>query len=248
MHQDIVNFKVTIMYDGSNFFGSARQKNHRTVQNTIETILSNRLDEKITIVNCSRTDRNVHSLKFVFNFKTKRKITNEKLNKLLSKMLPSDIQLLSTEIVSNDFHARFSAKYKVYHYQLAKQRPNVFDNRYFGYVNDIALNLDVIKQASACLIGEHDFMSFSAYNRTIKHTICHIFDIIINETNTTYYFTVIGHRFLKQMVRIIIANLILVGQGQLTVSQFEKILLAKQRHLSSAIVSGNGLYLEDVIY
>ncbi len=242
------NFKVTIMYDGSDFFGWAKQIKHRTIRHTIEEILSDTLAEKISITGCSRTDRNVHSRNFVFNFKTERAITEIKLFKLLTIMSPRDIQILKISTVDADFNARFNAKYKIYHYQLAKRKPNVFNDRYYGYAGDGVLNLAKINKAITLLIGEHDFTSFSSYNRFAKNPICNIFDFKVSENENDYNFKVSGNRFLKHMVRILVANLILVGKNELSVNDFKKLLLAKQRHISDAIIVGNGLYLDKVIY
>ncbi len=244
------NFKVIIMYDGSNFFGWAKQKSqqHQTIQATLEELLTTRLSEKISIIGCSRTDRYVHSSEYVFNFHTQRAIDANQLVELLNNGLPLAIQLIDVISVDQAFHARFSAKSKTYLYKLAQNKPSVFENRYLGYVGDQLLDLDSINQAAKILIGQYDFTTFSAYNKSITNMICNVISFQVSLSNEIYYFEIRGHRFLKQMVRIIVANLILVGQHKISIAQFEIIFKARDRNLSSAIITGKGLHLINVLY
>ncbi len=242
------NFKITIMFDGSNFFGWAKQTKERTVQGEITKILKDSLAEDIKIIGCSRTDKGVHSKFYVFNFLTNRKITILKLKKLLINLLPPDISLSNCELVDNDFHARFSAKEKTYHYLIKKEKPSVFEQRYYAYFNNEKLNVALIKDALKLFIGKYNFTSFSAYNKSVDDMICTISEFDFIEKNDHYYFTITGNRFLKYMVRIIVANLINIGLEKTTRKNLEKILVSYNRNISGAIAPGNGLYLDKVYY
>jgi len=242
-----MRFKCIVKYDGTLFHGFQVQKDLRTVQAEIERVLLIINKKKTTIYASGRTDSGVHALAQVFHFDTDIKMSEANLKNAINSRLPKDIFVVSVERVSDDFHARFSAKAKEYHYlvETGEYDPLLKNYRFFYKYN----NLDVLrmKEAALIIVGKHDFQSFTK-NHILEDFEREIFSIEIEEKNSLLIFKFKADGFLHNMVRILAAMLIEVGRYKYSLEQIKYILGQKNRKLAPKILPSSGLYLYKVYY
>lgn len=243
------NYKLTVEYDGSGFYGWQRQKKFRnTIQECIEENLSKLLKEKISITGAGRTDAGVHAYNQVANFRINGKI--EKHNKFLyslNSVLPSSITIKSIRKVSEDFHARYSAKKREYIYRITTRNISI-ERNYFHKLN-YKLDFKVIDEFIKILTGYNSFKSLCK-NTEDKHGFCCnllFLDYRINNSKGTIIFRILADRYLHSMVRAIIGALIDLGRGKIglneTINKFKKGEKIKTTYLPS-----NALFLNKIHY
>ena len=155
-----MRYKVNLAYDGRNYAGFQSQKNALAIQDVIETVLNRIFSEKIRIVMSSRTDAGVHAYDQVFHFDSDIEKQPGKLKFSINSLLPKDMHVNNVEIVSEDFHARFSVKKKTYEYLINIGEYDPFLNGY-AYQCFYKLDVDLMKKGAELLKGKHDFSSFN---------------------------------------------------------------------------------------
>ena len=240
-----MRIKVTLTYDGTNYYGYQHQPGHITIQDTFEDALAIILKEKVKTVASGRTDAHVHALGQVLHFDTNINMKEYNWMRALNSLLPEDIRVKKVEFVSDDFHARFSAIKKEYRYYIKLNEYDVFKNNYMAYYEK--LDIDKMDEAIKYFIGEHDFISFSRYVDK-KPTIKTIYEAKINRFDDYIEIVFVGNGFLKYMVRIMVGTLIDIGLGRKNPSDIEKIFEQKDRSKASKTASPNGLFLMNVYY
>lgn len=243
------NIKMTIKYDGSRYKGFQRlQDNDMTIQGKIESVLSKMTDENIEIIGSGRTDMGVHAYGQVANFKTNSDMSIKKMEAYLYEYLPEDIVVTQLEEVEERFHSRYNAKSKVYLYKIYNNKVHdPFLRKYTTHISK-RLDLDLMKEASQFLIGEHDFTSFASSKSKKKSNIRTIESISIQENNNVIEIYVEGDGFLYNMVRIIAGALLEVGLRKKSPQDIKDILDAKDRTKASDTAPAKGLYLYKVKY
>jgi tRNA pseudouridine38-40 synthase len=247
------NLKFTVSYDGKKYFGWQTQSTKKTVQETIEKAISKAINIEVELVKIDasgRTDSGVHARGQVFSTHLPIKMPPEKFKLVLNRILPSDISIECIEEVSDDFHARYCAKSKTYSYSIyTGTRKDPFLGDYAWHVPH-RICLKRMREACECLLGEHDFRSFMASGSGKTNTIRTIYEIAIKEDkcNDIIEITYIGSGFLYNMVRIMTALLIEVGQGRKSKEDVVRILNEKDRTFVPYTAPAQGLYLERVDY
>ncbi|RDY28375.1 tRNA pseudouridine(38-40) synthase TruA [Romboutsia weinsteinii] len=243
------NIKMVVQYDGSRYKGFQRLKdNDMTIQGKIETVLCKMTDEPIEIIGSGRTDMGVHAYGQVVNFKTLSKDSTSKIQKYLSEYLPEDIVIKSVEEVEDRFHSRYNAKTKIYLYRIDNNKVcNPFTRKHSIHLEK-KLDLELMKEASEYLLGEHDFTSFASSKSKKKSNIRTIDSISIQEKNDLVEVYIEGNGFLYNMARIIVGALIDVGHKKITPEDIKTMLENKNRSLSSDTAPAKGLYLYKVKY
>lgn len=243
------NIKMIIKYDGSRYNGFQRlQDNDMTIQGKIEAVLQKMTQEPIEIVGSGRTDRGVHACGQVANFKTTSEMTIKKMKAYLYEYLPEDIVVTSLEEVDERFHSRYNAKSKVYLYKICNN--DVHDPFMRKYSNHIArkLDLNLMKEASKLLVGEHDFTSFASSKSKKKSNVRTIHSIEIQQNNDIIEIYVEGDGFLYNMVRIIAGALIDAGLRRKSINDIKYMIEAKDRSIASDTAPSKGLHLYKVKY
>lgn len=243
-----MRFKVTVMYDGSSFFGWQIQPNKRTIQDTIQQALSRIQKEDSNIHASGRTDADVHAYGQVFHFDSKLTLKPEDWKRALNGSLPKDIRILDVEQVEDTFHARFDAKSKTYRYKLNPKSYDVFTQKYIYQYNQ-DLNIESMNKTAALYIGTHNFLAFNATPidviedqvRTIEHFKVFKDDDII-------LFEIKGDGFLRHMVRMLVATLVAVEEEKLTHKEIEDALKHPDKDKIKFNIPGCGLYLVSVDY
>jgi len=248
----MINIKLTIEYEGTKYHGWQRQKSLLSIQGILEEKISQITQEKITLNGSGRTDAGVHALGQVANFKTNSSIPLIELTFVLNRMLPLDIRIKKAERVDNNFHARYSAVSKIYHYYVLNSNQN---NNYISiflrnYVYCIYENIDLgeMKKASNYLQGEHDFTSFACSGSRIRNWKRKIKNISIIKKGNIFCFHLEADAFLYKMVRTIVGTLLEVGKGKIDYLEMKKILEAKNRKIAGRTVPAKGLFLIKVKY
>lgn len=242
----IERIKCVVSYDGSDFYGFQIQPGKRTVQGDIQAALKRICNEEITIHASGRTDANVHGIGQVFHFDTTRTIDVNKWKVAINHFLPNDIYVSDVCFVSQEFHSRYSAIEKEYHYKLSTNEFNVF-NRNYCLQYGRKLDVEKMQEAALIFIGEHDFKSFCSYDE-YGNTIRNIYKFDIEECDGEITFKVSGNGFRRYMVRHLVGGLIQVGACRMSFNQLENLLLGDGTKKCLHKAKPQGLYLYKVTY
>lgn len=242
------NIKLTIEYDGTGYHGWQVQADVRTIQGIIEGKLSQITGEQARLIASSRTDTGVHALGQVANFKTHSFLDAQSFLKALNSLLPEDIHIKDVEEVDEAFHARFSAKGKIYEYRILNGGiPSPF-HRHFSWFVPGRLDLVRMRKAAMKLVGRHDYSSFCSACSMHTTTIRDIYEVTVGGKGGLVVIRIEANAFLRQMVRNIVGTLVEVGRGRMTPSQFGDILEARDRRLAGIAAPAQGLFLVRVNY
>ena len=242
----MVRVKCIVSYDGSKFYGFQIQNKLRTVQGEIQKALKKICEEEVTIHASGRTDAKVHGNKQVFHFDTSRQMPEKQWKRAINHFLPNDIYILDSLFVSEDFHSRYSATKKEYHYLLSTNEYSPFETNYI-YQYGRPLDLELMKDAANIFIGEHDFASFCSYDQ-YGNTIRELYKILIEDNNGIITFTIVGNGFRRYMVRHIVGGLIQVGAKRITKKRLQELLDSKGKEKCLFKAKPQGLYLYEVFY
>ncbi|MFI3283488.1 MAG: tRNA pseudouridine(38-40) synthase TruA [Erysipelotrichaceae bacterium] len=244
----IKRFKVCVAYDGTNYKGWQKQNNGLGIQEVLEKVLSSISHEQIDIVASGRTDAGVHASKQYFHFDTVFYLDADAWHKAIRGYLPKDIYIISMEEVDQSFHARFSAKAKIYQYRIKINHYDVFERNYSCYCG-YPLDVKVMKQCAQLFVGSKDFTSFCGNSLQIHpDQVRTIYSIDIEDNEEWIVLTFHGRSFLRYMVRMITAALITAGRGRVSEDELEMMLKAKNKDAFKLNAEPQGLYLMDVLY
>ena len=241
-----MRYKAVVMYDGTMFHGFQSQDNLRTVQEEIEKVLKIITKKETRIFPAGRTDTGVHAIGQVFHFDYEVEMQEWQIKNAMNSRLPKDIYIKTIGIVDDDFHARYQATKKSYQYVINLNEFNPLNKNYCYYYK-YKLDIDKMIEASKIFIGEHDFKSFTK-NHKLENTVRTIYDINFDIQNNVIKINFIGNGFLHNMVRIIVAMLIEVGNGRFTIEYLQEAMENKNRKYAPKLAPANGLYLMEVMY
>jgi tRNA pseudouridine38-40 synthase len=243
------NLKLTIRYDGTEFFGWQTQPGRRTVQETIEKAIGEITQQERVRLNCSgRTDSGVHAVGQVANTYLATKLSCEVLLKAINAKLPDDVSVREVVEVPQSFCANKDAVRKMYRYVIQDGRlHDPFMRRHAWFVRQ---NLDVaaMSRASRCLLGRHDFRCFETEWPNRLTSIRTITGLRVNRFGEFIWIDVEADGFLYNMVRAITGTLVQVGRGFWPEHQVEDVLKAMDRRLAGPTAPPEGLFLMRVTY
>ena len=207
------NYKLTIAYDGTRFFGWERQPGKDTIQGKLESVLSRLQGRPVEVTGAGRTDAGVHARAMTANAVLDVAETPEAIRDYLNRYLPDAIAVREVKEAAPRFHARYKALGKTYRYVCfdGPVKP-VFDRKYVTLL-DFHPDLERMQQAAAYLQGEHDFASFCGNPRMKKSTVRLVDSITVVRQRDRIVFTFHGTGFLQNMVRILVGTLLEVGRG-----------------------------------
>ncbi len=241
-------FLLKISYDGTSFHGWQVQNNAITVQEVMCEKLSGMFKTKISVTGCSRTDAGVHANEFYCHFDAPIDIAEDGIVKGLNAVLPQEIAVFSCKKVTNDFHARYSAKFKNYIYRFYDgDIIDPFSARYACKVTN-KLNENLMDEFCKELIGTFDFEAFSSSKRTVEDTVRTITDASVKREGDFVILSVTADGFLYNMVRIIAGTALYVSAGKINPQDTKDLILSKSRSLLGATAPAKGLFLNKVIY
>lgn len=242
------NIKLKLEYDGANFRGWQRQKEGRTVQQTLEEAIEKITGEKIEVFGSSRTDSGVHAKEYCANFHTSSRVPQEKFKDAINTKLPDDIVVLKSEEVDSEFHARYLSKGKTYCYKIINTPERRTMGRDYMYHYRGNLNIDEMKKACEYFIGKHDFEGFKTQGSSVKTSVRTITDLHIETEGEMIDIFISADGFLYNMVRIIVGTLLMVGNNKIKAEEIKEIILSKDRTRAGECVPARGLCLEKVFY
>lgn len=249
------NFKFTIAYDGTRYYGWERQPDRdMTIQGKLENVLARMtgMDDggHPDVIGSGRTDAGVHARAQIANVILDTDLTPQEIQVYCNTYLPEDISVNDVRIASDRFHARYNALGKTYRYTcwLGDSKP-VFDRRYVNVLDKTSvIDIELMRTAAGYLTGTHDFKSFCG-NTHMKKSTVRCVDTINIETSGSYLrFYYHGNGFLTNMVRILTGTLLEVGYSELKPEDMIRILEARDRSQAGPTAPPEGLCLMKVDY
>ncbi len=245
------NILLDLEYDGTDFLGSQIQASGRTVQGELERALYRLTGQETRVILAGRTDAGVHARGQRANFRTPRLWSPDLWVRALNAVLPPDLAVLRAQEVPETFHARFDARRRVYQYTLynAPLR-SPLARRYAWHVAE-PLDVAAMTAGLEMLIGEHDLASFagSAESPTRpRRSIRRIERAILSDQAPWLMVEIAAESFLRHMVRNIVGQLVLLGQGRCDLDEFRAVLEARDRRRAGPPAPPHGLCLVRVEY
>ncbi len=240
--------KLTLEYDGTGYGGWQIQANADTVQGRVEAALREVLREEIRIHGAGRTDAGVHALGQVAHFETASALPAENILKGANTHLPPDIAVLEAEEADPDFHARYSARAKIYRYRILLREVRSPLERFRALRVSPPLDPEMMRAAAKLLTGRHDFAAFAAAGSSVKETVRNLTRLEIKEEGDGLTLEFRADGFLYRMVRNLVGTLLEVGKGNLSVKEVEAILRSRDRTRAAPTAPAYGLYLVKVVY
>ena len=242
--------KLTLAYDGTDFFGWQRQATERTVQAVVEDALRPIEGQPVVITGAGRTDTGVHADGQVASVSLTASIGTGDLLRALNATLPADVRVLDVIEVRADFNARYDARSKTYRYAIwcgDVMPPGV---RRSAWHVPHPLDVNGMQQAAALLVGSHDFAAFQASGSDVKTTVREITTSRVRQEPSApmIVYDVTGSGFLRHMVRNIVGTIVDVGRGRMHPSVVGEILVSRSRARASATAPAHGLTLVRVDY
>ena len=244
----MINYLVSVGYDGSCYHGWQIQKSAITVQQVFQLALEKLFREKIDIKGCSRTDSGVHANMYCVSFKSEKEIPCANVVSGLNTYLPKDIAAFDCRIVPPDFHARYSVHSKEYVYRVYNGKiRNPFLQKYaFHYKYPI--DAEYLDKEAKAFIGTHDFAAFCSANSKVESTVRTVYDFRVEREGDEVRFIVSANGFLYNMVRIMVGSLLFVNEGKIKSGGLAEVIKSKSRTRAGKTAPPQGLYLNKVNY
>lgn len=245
-----MRLKLTIAYDGADFKGWQRQRaGVLTCQSVLEQALSEIERRPVTVNGSGRTDAGVHALGQVAHCDVERGYTMGKWREAINALLrPRPMAVLEVETVANDFHARFSALQRQYHYRILNRRAPPVHRRGQVWHVPQALNIDAMHRAAQSFLGKHDLTSFRAAGCQAASPVKTIDSIVVEQRANEIVITIAAPSFLYHQVRNMVGSLVEIGRGKESKDWIAALLKARDRAQAGITAPPQGLYFERVIY
>ena len=253
---------VRLSYDGSALCGWQIQNNARTVQGELEKALSTLLGSPVSVVGAGRTDTEVNAINYIAHFDVPDQVSinPEQICYKLNAMLPREIAVHEVCAVSDEFHARFDARSREYHYFVHFCK-DPFCER-FSYRMRYPLDIKAMNEAARLLLGEHDFSCFEKVGGNNTTSVCTVTEAAWSVYKPTHVemmgfpysegdyivFRIKANRFLRNMVRAIVGSLIEVGRGKKAPSWIADLIASGNRSDAGQSVPGKALFFSGAEY
>ena len=243
-------YQILIEYVGTNFRGWQIQKKGKTVQGLLQNKISKLLKENITIYGAGRLDVGVHAKEQSAHFDCKNKIVKfDRFLKSINHFLNKDgIAILKITKRGNNFHARFSAKMRIYKYIIINRLSGPVLDKNRGWHIMKELDLEIMKKGAKKLIGTKDFSTFRASSCRAKSPIKTMKFVKIKSTKNKIEIEFRSLSFLQQQVRSMVGCLKYLGEKKWSLKKFESVLNSKKRTLCAPPAPAKGLFLLRIIY
>ena len=257
-----MRYKIRLSYDGSAFCGWQIQNNARTLQGELEKALSTLLGSTIQVTGAGRTDSDVNAIGYIAHFDVPDEVSVEAAHLCykLNAMLPREMVVHEVSVASEDFHARFDARMREYHYFI-HFRKDPFCEKY-SYRMRYPLDIEKMNEAAGHLLGEHDFSCFEKVGGNNATSICTVTEAVWNtyrpmhadmmgfpcEDGDYIVFRIRANRFLRNMVRAVVGSLIEVGRGKKEPSWIAQLIESGSRSDAGSSVPGNALFFTGAEY
>jgi tRNA pseudouridine38-40 synthase len=240
------NYRLVIGYDGTDFRGWQRQPDGRTVQGVLEEAVFKVTRKRTVVHGAGRTDAGVHALGQVASIRGVFKLTDEVLFRALNAVLPADVRVFTLGEAPPGFHARRSARSKLYRYRIVHApQASPLDRRYVLHW-PYPLKLGAMREAARLFVRTADFTAFSS-NRD-RSPVRTVTRSELRRSGDEIVYTVEAQGFLRYMVRTIVGTLLEVGRGRIRPADIEAIFGNRDRSLAGPTAPARGLTLVRVDY
>lgn len=232
---------LIISYNGSNYLGSQTQKSSKnTIFGNLKHVLNEvNIDSKV--IASGRTDKGVHAIGQVCHIDLPTFWSDlEKLKSTLNEMLPPSIRIKSIKKVNDDFHARYSAKKRVYRYIIKEEKSNPFENDFISFLDDI--NFKEIEKNIKLFCGEFDFKYFMKTGSDINSTTRIIYKAFAYKYKDYIILNFEANGFLRSQIRLMVGALLKLNGKEI----LEQLNCQKNHKIKPA--KCNGLYLTKIKY
>jgi tRNA pseudouridine38-40 synthase len=243
------NIKLTLAYDGTDFLGWQLQKTGRTVQGVMQDGLSRMHGHPVHVLAAGRTDSGVHATGQVANFHTDiDSIAPDRFRDAVNAYLPRDVRVVSSSEVSPRFHARKSARLRVYRYYTVCAPVLLPHLRNFRHWIRRPLDFTRLNEMASVLVGQHDFSCFAAEGDANFSKVRLISSSAFHVEGDTLVYTIASTSFLWKMVRTIIGTLLMLEEQGLGAREMRLIMETGSRSNAGGTAPARGLFLERVVY
>jgi len=240
---------LLVQYDGSNYSGWQRQKNATTVQEILERALFKITNNSVKTFAAGRTDAGVHASGQVVHFDVDCVIPGNRYSDILNTFLPSTIRILESVEVQDNWHACYSAMYRHYRYVINNSKfPNLFINNWSWHRYQKALDEVLMLKASKRMEGEHDFFAFQKSGSSRKTSITKINNIDIKRVQDLILIDIKATGFLYGMVRLIVGQLVLVGEKKISPEIYTDRWKYKKKNDVKESAPAKGLCFVNAVY
>ena len=243
-------YQILIEYVGTNFVGWQIQSTGKSIQKLIQIKLSKLLKEKISLIGSGRTDAGVHAIEQSAHFECKKEIQNldkflKSINHFVNNMNVSIINIKKKNI---NFHARFSAKQRIYKYVIFNRlsKPSIEKDRGWHIIKQ--LDISLMKKGAKKLLGTKDFSTFRSSSCNAKSPIRTMKSIKIKEVKGRIEIQFRSQSFLQQQIRSMVGCLKYLAEKKWDLKKFVFVFNSRKRILCAPPAPAEGLFLEKVIY
>lgn len=245
----MTRFKLTLEYDGGAFVGWQRQDNGPSIQQSLEEAIFRFCGETVATYAAGRTDAGVHARGQVVHFDLARATAPEQVRDALNFHLkPAPVSVLAAEVAPPDFHARFSARARLYLYRIVNRRAPLSLDRGRAWLVGTPLDAPAMHEAAQQLVGHHDFTSFRAALCQAASPVKTLDVLDVTRVGVEVQIAARARSFLHHQVRNLVGTLKLVGEGRWTKHDVARALAARDRSAAGPTAPAEGLYLTDVWY
>jgi tRNA pseudouridine38-40 synthase len=249
-------YKITIEYDGTGLAGWQKQPDFYSVQQALEGALEKFSGVKADVFCAGRTDAGVHALGQVAHFGLEKEWDCFRIFEALNfylrgdarLIIPNQIAVVKVEKAESDFHARFSAKQRYYHYRIINRRGHLALEQNRAWCVHEYLDADKMQEAAKLLLGKHDFTSFRSSDCQSKNPVKTLDVLEVTRNGAEIDVKCNAVSFLHHQVRNIVGTLKLVGTGKWQVEDVQKALDARDRRAAGPTAPAQGLYFVKVDY
>lgn len=239
-------YKILIEYNGTNYCGWQKQPNGSTVEEEIESALSQILPQQIDVIGQGRTDSGVHAEEQVAHFDFPDSLDPDRLLFALLGVLPRDIAVWDMREVAPDFHARFDAVARRYRYQIARRPMPLIRHTSELILDD--LDLPAIEKCVEHIRGTHNFDSFTKPDNENPDSTCVVTRSEISLSDSLLTYRIEANRFVRHMVRRLVGTMLEVGKGKRSAEEFINMIHHPSKNKNGHGAAAQGLILEEVRY
>lgn len=257
-----MKYCIKLSYDGAGLSGWQVQRNAPSVQEKLQNALSLLLGEEVAVTGAGRTDAGVNAVNYVAHFalSTDKSFDAERISYKINAILPKNVTVHKIYAVTDEFHARFSAKSREYHYFIHRRKDPFIEK--FSYLCHYDLDIEKMNKAASFLLGCHDFSCFEKIGGNNATSICTVTQAHWDLYKPTHVqllgypcqegdyivFTIRADRFLRNMVRAVVGTLVRVGRGKMNPETIITLLESGSRSDAGESVPGHALFFNDVVY
>ena len=243
-----MRYLIHIGYDGTDYSGWQWQPNAPSVQGVLEEKLQAIFKVDISVIGCGRTDAGVHASQYALHFNIAEPLDFD-LKFRLNKHLPNSIVVYDVIELTKDQHTRFDAISRTYDYFINLYKDPILNN-YCSFYEIEKLDFEAMNKAASLLPLYNDYKSICKQPELYKHTLCTVSfaKLYVDQDQQRIRFTITANRFLRGMVRLLVSFLLKIGEGKMSIEEFEAVLRDQIEVPDKLPAFPNGLYLSKIEY